>query len=81
MRQGRWNSSCFEMYIHLHASVVRETFRRVANEAMLTTSELSAAADRQQQSLLAKWKHEFLHAQVDPLWCGGRPDIEAVDNS
>ena len=56
MRQGRWLSSCFEMYVHLHASTLRETSRKVANAAMLTASERAAAVKQREKPLLSQWK-------------------------
>ena len=38
MRQGRWTSHCLEMYIHMHAELVRDTFRQVTCDASLTLS-------------------------------------------
>ena len=41
-KQGRWSGHTYEMYIHLAASVVRDSLLETIDVAMLTTSERSA---------------------------------------
>jgi hypothetical protein len=64
MRQGRWTSHCFEMYIHMHADLVRNTFREVACDAALSLSERTAKADEERRKgegrMMARWQKEFV---------------------
>ena len=61
MRQGRWTSHCFEMYIHMHAELVRDTFRQVTCDASLTLSErASASAEEEKMKVLTIWRDEAM---------------------
>ena len=46
--------------MHMVGSVVRDVFREVTAEAMLTTGERRDKEKKKQLELLARWKDEFL---------------------
>ena len=63
MRQGRWTSHCFEMYIHMHAGIVRENFRKATCDAALTVTERGAAKEAEdKQRALLFWRDSSLAA-------------------
>ena len=66
------------MHIHLHASTVRGTFRKVANAAMLTASERADGVKQREKRLLSQWKAEYLAGDVSPLWCVHSPVSSGV---
>ena len=41
-KQGRWSGATYEMYVHLAASVVRDSLRDSVKSAMRTPAELRA---------------------------------------
>jgi hypothetical protein len=59
-RQGRWASACFEMYIHMRADLVRDTFLAVTNRAAMVSSELSAADTASQADTMRRWQEASL---------------------